>query len=423
MPMSLAFQERLFPRLPELIDFFGTPFHIFDERGIIVTGENLKNDFREIPGFQEFFAVKALPNPAILKIMRRLGFGLDCSSPSELMLARRNGFRGEDIMFSSNDTSVELFKLALADDGCILNIDDITMIDRVPKFPELICFRYNPGERRTGNQIIGIPLEAKYGLRHDQIIEAYKRALARGAGRFGLHTMIISNERDYRYMVETVRMLLEVMGMVTESLGIKFEFFNISGGVGIPYRPEDKLFDMPALAREAKVLMEKFEQKYRYLPRLFTEFGRYMTGPHGVLVVTVINRMSKYREYVGVDTSTMSANPRPAIYETAYHHITVIDPAGSPKRGHEETVDVVGPLCENNDKFARQRLLPKTKVGDIMVQHDTGAHSPAMTGNYNGWTRPQELLLCLDGSVELIRRAETVEDLWATYNFKPKILK
>jgi diaminopimelate decarboxylase len=423
MPMSSAFQEKLFPRLPEIIDCFGTPFHIFDERGILETGENLKNVFREIPGFQEFFAVKALPNPSILKIMLKMGFGLDCSSPSELMLARRSGFRGMDIMFSSNDTSVELFKLALADGGCILNIDDISMIDKVPEFPDLICFRYNPGERRTGNQIIGIPLEAKYGLRHDQVIEAYKRAIARGARRFGLHTMIISNERDYRYMVETVRMLLEVMGMITEFLGIKFEFFNISGGVGIPYRPEDKPFDMPALAREAKTLIRKFEEKYGYLPRLFTEFGRYMTGPHGVLVAMVINRMSKYREYIGVNTSTMSANPRPAIYETAYHHVTILDPRGKPRQGGEEVVDVVGPLCENNDKFAKQRLLPKAGVGDIMVQHDTGAHSPAMTGNYNGWTRPQELLLRVDSSVELIRRAETIEDLWATYNFKPKILK
>jgi diaminopimelate decarboxylase len=421
--MSPAFQESLFPSLPGIIEYFGTPFHIFDERGIIETGENLKNDFRDIPGFQEFFAVKALPNAAILKIMRQLGFGLDCSSPSELILARRNGFRGEDIMFSSNNTSVELFKLALADGGCILNIDDISMIDNVPEFPDLICFRYNPGERRTGNQIIGIPVEAKYGLRHDQVIEAYKRAKARGARRFGLHTMIISNERDYRYMVETVRMLLEVMEMLISALGIKFEFFNISGGVGIPYRPEDKPFDMPALAGEAKKLIRGFERKYGYSPGLFTEFGRYMTGPHGVLVATVINRMSKYREYVGVNTSTMSANPRPVIYETAYHHITILDSKGRPKHGHQEMVDVVGPLCENNDKFAKQRLLPRAEAGDIMVQHDTGAHSPAMTGNYNGWLRPQELLLRTDGSVELIRRAEALEDLFATLNFELKILK
>ena len=423
MPMSLAFQNRLFPRLPDIIGYFGTPFHIFDEQGIMDTGEKLKADFSTIYGYQEFFAVKALPNAVILKIMKKLGFGLDCSSPSELVLARRNGFRGEDIMFSSNNTSLELFKLALADGGCILNIDDISMIDKVPVFPELICFRYNPGERRTGNQIIGIPVEAKYGLRHDQVIDAYKLAIKRGAKRFGLHTMIVSNERNYQYMVETVKMLLDIMGMVTQSLGVKFEFFNISGGVGIPYRPEDKSFDMPVLVKEAKTLITAFEKQYGYLPRLFTEFGRYMTGPHGALVATVLNRMSKYREYVGVNTSTMSANPRPAIYESAYHHITILDPQGKPRQGGEEVVDVVGPLCENNDKFARQRLLPGAEIGDIMVQHDTGAHSPAMTGNYNGWLRPQELLLRADGSVEMIKRAETFDDLFATQSFKSKILK
>jgi diaminopimelate decarboxylase len=423
MPMSSAFQQRLFPRLPEIIEYFGTPFHIFDEQGILETGAYVKNCFREIQGFREFFAVKALPNTAILKIMHRMGFGVDCSSPSELMLSRRNGFRGEDIMFSSNNTADDLFKLSQADGGCILNIDDISMIDKVSEFPELICFRYNPGERRTGNQIIGIPVEAKYGLRHDQVIDAYRLAVKRGAKRFGLHTMVISNERNYLYMVETVKMLLEIMEMVSESLGIKFEFFNISGGVGIPYRPDDKPFDLPALAGEAGTHISQFKRKNEYSPRLFTEFGRYMTGPHGALVATVINRMSKYREYIGVNTATMSANPRPAIYESAYHHITILDPKGNIRRGHEETVDVVGPLCENNDKFAKQRLLPRAETGDIMVQHDTGAHSPAMGGNYNGWTRPQELLLQADGSVALIRRAETIDDLFATLNFKPRILK
>ncbi len=423
MPMSQAFQDRLFPALPEIIKHFGTPFHVFDEKGIIETGADLKRNFQDIAGYREFFAVKALPNPSIIKIMKKLGFGLDCSSASELILARRNGFTGEDIMFSSNDTSDALFRLALADGGCILNIDDISMIDRLPEFPERICFRYNPGERRTGNQIIGLPVEAKYGLRHDQVLDAYKMAIKRGAKRFGVHTMIISNERNYLYMVETVKMLLDVMDMVISALGIKFEFFNISGGVGIPYRPEDKPFDMPALAGETKALVRNFQQKHGYAPRLFTECGRYVTGPHGALVMTVINRMSKYREYIGVDASTMSANPRPAIYETAYHHITVLDPSGRPRRGNEEVVDVVGPLCENNDKFAKQRRLPRASIGDIIVQHDTGAHSPAMGGNYNGWTRPQELLLRTDGSVELIRRAETLDDLFATLKFKPKILK
>jgi diaminopimelate decarboxylase len=423
MPMSTDFQKRLFPKLPEIIGYFGAPFHIYDEQGIRATSAKLKDDFREIHGFQEFFAVKALPNPAILEIMRSMGFGLDCSSPSELVLARRTGFPSGDIMLTSNNTSSELFELARADGGCILNLDDISFIDRVPEFPELICFRYNPGERRTGTEIIGNPVEAKYGVRHDQVVEAYRKAIARGARRFGLHTMIISNERGYHYMAETVHMLIGVMEMVTEALDIKFDFFNIGGGVGIPYHPEDNVFDMPALAREAEVSLTEFNRKYGYVPRLFLESGRYMTGPHGVLVANVINRMSKYREYIGINASTLSANARPAFYQSAYHHITILDPQGRPRQGGEVLVDVVGPLCENSDKFARERLLPKTEVGDIFVQHDTGAHSFAMTGNYNGWLRPQELLLHSDGSVELIRRAETLDDLFKTLNFTPKVLK
>jgi diaminopimelate decarboxylase len=423
MPMSSAFQERLFPRLPEVIDRFGTPFHVLDEPGIVETGEKLKADFRGVEGFQEFFAVKALPNPAILDIMRRLGFGLDCSSPAELVLARRAGFPADHIMLTSNNTSAGLFRLAGEDGGCILNLDDISLIDRVPDFPELICFRYNPGERRTGTAIIGSPVEAKYGVRHDQIVGAYRRAMARGARRFGLHTMIISNQLDYRYMVETVRMLLEVIEMVSSALNIKFEFFNIGGGIGIPYRPDDRPFDMPALAAGAAALLEEFAQKQGYRPKLFMESGRFMTGPHGALVASVINRMSKYREYIGINASTLSANARPAFYETAYHHVTILDAAGRPRSGGEEVVDVVGPLCENNDKFARQRLLPKTSVGDIFVQHDTGAHSLAMAGNYNGWLRPQVLLLRTEGSVELIRRAETMEDLFTTLKFEPKVLR
>ena len=423
MPMSKAFEERLFPRLPQIINYFGTPFHIFDEQGIIDTGNNLKQSLIDVKGFKEYYAVKALPTPAILRIMKKLEFGLDCSSPSELVLARKNGFRGEDIMFSSNNTTEDIFEMAMADGGCILNIDDITMIDKVKEFPELICFRYNPGERRTGNELIGIPVEAKYGLRHDQVIPAYRAAIKRGARRFGLHSMIISNERNYHYMVDTVHMLLDVIEMVSKELNIKFEFFNISGGIGIPYRPEDIIFDMPSFVKETKARLQKFEQRKGYTPRLFMECGRFITGPHGVLVTTVTNRMSKYREYVGVDAATMSANPRPAIYEKAYHHITILDPSGKPKHGGEEIVDVVGPLCENSDKFAKQRLLPKTDVSDIMVQHDTGAHAPAMGGNYNGWLRPQQLLLRNDGKVELIRRAETMDDLFDTLKFEPKVLK
>jgi diaminopimelate decarboxylase len=422
MPMSQDFEERLFPRLPQIKEYFGTPFHIFDEKGIFENGNKLKQSFAGVPGFQEFYAVKALPTPAILQIMKKLGFGLDCASPSELVLARKNGFYGEDIMFSSNNTTADIFEAAEADGGCILNIDDISMIVQVKNFPELICFRYNPGERRTGNELIGIPVEAKYGLRHDQVIPAYRAAIKRGARRFGLHSMIISNERNYHYMVETVRMLLDLIEEVSQELKIKFEFFNISGGVGIPYRPEDTPFDMTAFVIETKNLLQNFAQRNGYTPRLFMECGRYVTGPHGVLVATVTNRMSKYREYVGVDAATMSANPRPAIYG-AYHHITILDPQGKPKHGGEEVVDVVGPLCENSDKFAKQRLLPKTAVGDIMVQHDTGAHAPAMGGNYNGWLRPQQLLLRTDGTVALIRRGETTDDLFATLKFKPKVMK
>ena len=269
---------------------------------------------------------------------------------------------------------------------------------------------------------MGNPVESKWGVRHDQIIEAYGLARNRGVRRFGIHTMIISNELGYEYMVETVRMLLEVMEMVSEALDIRFEFFNIGGGVGIPYRPEDKPFEMQTLAGEAAVLLREFEQKNGYAPRLFMECARYITGPHGALVTSVINRMHKYREYVGINASTLAANPRPAFYQAAYHHITILDPEGMPKRGEEEVVDVVGPLCENNDKFAIQRPLPRAEGGDILVQHDTGAHCYAMAGNYNGWLRPQELLFHSDGNVELIRRAETMDDLFATLKYERRVL-
>ncbi len=422
MPMSLSFQERLFPALPGIIGHFGTPFHIYDEKGIVESAEQWKSLFRDIRGFKEFFAVKALPNPTMLKLFKSLGFGLDCSSISEIILARQCGFAPKDILLTSNNTSDELLHLALADGGCILNLDDISLIDKVPAMPEMICFRYNPGERRSGTVFIGNPVEAKYGLTHDQVIDAYRLAKERGAKRFGLHTMIISNERDYLYMVETVKMLLEVMERVSGALGIKFEFFNIGGGVGIPYRPEDKPFDMPGLAVESGKLLKDFEKRNGYVPKLFMECGRYPTGPHGVLVASVVNIMPKYRKYIGVDVATMSGNPRPAIYG-AYHHITMLSPDGKPRQGNEETVDVVGPLCENTDKFAVQRMLPQTEIGDIMVQHDTGAHSRAMGGNYNGWLRPKELLMRTDGSVELIRRQETLDDLFATFSFEPDIFK
>ncbi|ALC15559.1 diaminopimelate decarboxylase [Desulfuromonas soudanensis] len=415
MPMSESFKSRLFPAVEEIAAHFGTPFHLYDEAGIRATGEELKKAFAGIEGYREYYAVKALPNRRILQLMKEMGFGFDCSSIPELILARELGATAEDIMFTSNNTSDEEFAFAAADGGCILNLDDITLIDKVPApFPDLICFRYNPGPRRTGNLIIGNPVEAKYGISHEQVVEAYRRAQKRGARRFGLHTMVASNERDYTYMVETARMVLSLAETVEDALGIRFEFVNIGGGFGIPYKPEDHGLDLPAMSAEIGALFAAFRAKHGYAPKMYMESGRFMTGPHGVLVTRAINHKDIYRKYVGVD-ACMSALMRPALYGS-YHHIDVIGKEQSPKT---EVYDVVGSLCENNDKFAVQRELPKVDEGDLLVIHDTGAHGHAMGFQYNGRLRPMELLLRTDGSVEMIRRAETVEDYFATYNFSP----
>jgi diaminopimelate decarboxylase len=417
MPMSAGFEKRLYAILDRVVAHFGTPFHIYDEIGIRQTGEAVKKAFAQVPGFREYFAVKALPNPRILAIMREMGFGFDCSSAPELMLGRRVGARGEDLMFTSNNTDRREFEAAARDGGCILNLDDISLVPKVPQFPELICFRYNPGPRRTGNAIIGNPVEAKYGLAHDQVVEAYRRAIGRGAERFGIHTMVVSNERNYGFMIQTVAMLFELIEWVSRELGIRFEFMNMGGGLGIPYRPEDSPLDLAALGSEVTKLFRRFMDAHGYAPRLYMESGRFMTGPHGALVVTAINRKNIYRTYIGVD-ACMSALMRPGMYG-AYHHITVPQKNGQPLAG---PVDVVGSLCENNDKFAIQRELPPIADGDLLVIHDTGAHGHAMGFNYNGKLRPQELLLRCDGSVELIRRAETVEDHFATLTFQPDVL-
>ena len=423
MPMSVSFERRLFPYLAAIARHYGTPFHIYDEKGILEAGERLNRLFSRVPGFREFFAVKAEPNLTILRLMfEKLGFGFDCSSIPELVMARMLGAKPSDIMFTSNNTTLAEFEVALADGGCILNLDDTTMVEKVPGMPELVCFRYNPGPEREGTEIIGKPEEAKYGLRSDQLIDAYRRANELGARRFGLHTMVISNERDYRYMVETITMLLRKVEEITLELGIQFEFINIGGGIGIPYRPEDSPFDLDALAQEAQVLLSRFRGSHGYTPRLYMESGRSVTGPYGVLVTQVVNKMSKHREYVGVD-ACMSSLMRPAMYD-AYHHITVIGPDGKVRKGEQQTVDVVGSLCENNDKFAKQRLLPPVQEGDLLVIHDTGAHGIAMGFNYNGRLRPKELLLRSDGTVELIRREEQVEDYLRTMvDFEPETLK
>jgi diaminopimelate decarboxylase len=413
MPMSTSFQDRLFPHLKKIAAHYGTPFHIYDEAGIRATSEGLKEAFAGIDGFREYFAVKALPNLRILELMQELGFGYDCSSIPELMMSRQVGGRGDDIMFTSNNTSQEEFAAAAEQDGCILNLDDISLISKVPKFPELICFRYNPGPRRTGNVIIGHPEEAKYGVTHEQVVEAYRQAQARGAKRFGLHTMVASNERDYTYIVQTAVMLLELVAMIGKELDIRFEFVNIGGGLGIPYRPGDQGLNLPAMAKEITELFAAFKREHGYAPHMLMESGRFITGPHGCLVTTAINHKDIYRKYIGVD-ACMSALMRPALYD-AYHHISVVGKEHLPK---SEVYDVAGSLCENNDKFAVQRELPAIAEGDLLVMHDTGAHGHAMGFQYNGRLRPKELLLRTDGSVELIRRAETVEDYLATQTFK-----
>lgn len=414
MPMSAAFENRLYPRLAAIAEAFGTPFHIYDEIGIRETARRINRAFAGVEAFREFFAVKALPNPRVMAILAEEGFGFDCSSITELILARRVGAGPRDIMFTSNNTSAEDFRVAALDGGCRLNLDDLTLVAKVPRMPAEICFRYNPGARRTGNSIIGNPLEAKYGVAHDQIVDAYRAAMDRGAQRFGLHTMVASNERNADYMVQTVAMLLDIVALVSQALSIRFAFINMGGGLGIPYRPDEAPLDLESMAQRILDRLQRFETAQGYAPRLFMESGRFVTGPHGVLVTRAINRKDTYRTYIGVDAS-MTALMRPGMYG-AYHHITVPAKAGD---GHRQTVDVVGPLCENNDKFAIQRELPPIADGDLLVIHDTGAHGHSMGFNYNGQLRPRELLLRADGTVELIRRAETVADYFATLNFVP----
>jgi len=418
MPLSDDFKNRLFPVLKEISNHFGTPFHIYDEAGIRQTSRHLNQAFSGVEHFREYYAVKALPNPAILRIMKEMGFGFDCSSITELLMSRQLGSSGDELMFTSNNTSQEEFAVAAADGGCILNLDDITLIEKVDSMPETICFRYNPGAERDGNTIIGTPLEAKYGVSKDQIFDAYQQARDRGAKRFGLHTMLASNELNYTYMVTTTKMLLDLVEELQRALDITFDFINIGGGMGIPYMPDVPPLDLDAMAKEITELFTAFKSRHGYMPALYMESGRYITGPHGALIVTAINRKDIYRTYIGVD-ACMSSLMRPALYG-AYHHIDVL---GKDKNDMQETVDVVGSLCENNDKFAIQRQLPAIVDGDLLIIHDTGAHGQSMGFNYNGKLRPKELLLRADGTVEMIRRAETNEDYFATLNFSENILK
>ncbi len=413
MPMSDSFKNRLSRILPRIVETFGTPFHIYDQKGIEETCTALFQAFPSSFGFQEYFAVKALPNPDIMALLRKKGCGFDCSSPAELVLAQQAGATGEQIMFTSNNTTQEQFAAAMKL-GAIINLDDISLLEKLPKMPGLICFRYNPGPVRGGNSIIGKPEEAKYGVSREQIFSAYQMARDRGAVRFGLHSMMASNELNPAYMTDTVTMLLELVASLYEQLGIQCEFINMGGGLGIPYKPDDPPFDLDGMAEQIIEGLEAFREQNHFVPKLFMESGRYVTGPHGVLVTRVVNHKHIYRDYVGVDAS-MSALMRPGMYG-AYHHIHI---HGKDSDKDLKMVDVTGSLCENNDKFAIARPLPETCEGDILVIHDTGAHGHSMGFNYNGHLRPQELLLTTQGQVRRIRRAETLDDYFATLSFEP----
>lgn len=410
-PFTKSFIEKIIKKYP-------TPFHIYDEKAIRETAKNFSKAFEWVPGgFKNYYAVKANPNPYILKIVKEEGMGVDCSSMTELLLAEKVGFKGEDIMFTSNDTPANEFKKA-KELGAIINLDDISHIsflEEAAGLPDLICFRYNPGPSRKheGNVIIGDPKQAKYGLTKEQLFDAYKIMKKKGIKRFGLHTMVVSNELRNNAFLETAEMIFDLVIGISKKIGIKFEFVNLGGGVGIPMKPEQAAVDLNYVSKNIQKLYEQKIAKNGLGPiRIVMECGRAITGPYGYLVTTVLHLKHTYKDFVGVD-ACMANLMRPALYG-AYHHETILGKENKPKT---HTYDVTGSLCENNDKFAIDRKLPKVEIGDIMVIHDTGAHGYAMGFNYNGKLRSAELLLKQDRSVKQIRRAETADDYFATLDF------
>jgi diaminopimelate decarboxylase len=407
-PFPLEVVERIADTMP-------TPFHLYDEKAIVANARYIKEAFSWAPGFKNYFAVKACPNPVIMDLLHREGFGSDCSSLPELVLSEKTGITGEEIMFTSNDTPAEEFREAKRL-GAIINLDDISHIaylDEAAGMPEHICFRYNPGDARSGNVIIGQPSEAKYGLTRDQIVEAYRLARDRGAARFGLHTMVASNELDPEYFIETGRMLFELAVELKNKLGIRLEFVNLGGGIGIPYKPDQEPVDLQRVSDGIRSWYEKLVVPAGLDPlKIVMECGRVVTGPYGYLICRVRHVAEKYKHYVGLDAS-MANLMRPALYG-AYHHITVL---GKEEQKADKVYDVTGSLCENNDKFAIDRALPEVKVGDLVAIHDAGAHGHAMGFNYNGKLRSAEILLKDHETIQLIRRAETMDDLFATLRF------
>ena len=403
-------------QLSEIVERFPTPFYLYDEGAIRANAKRIARAFSVFPGFKEHFAVKALPNPFVLKVLADEGLGADCASLPELVLARRAGMSGEDVMFTSNETPAHEYAFARAQ-GAVINLDDITHIDYLEKacgVPELVSCRYNPGPLKDGNVIIGRPEEAKYGFTREQLFEGYARLREKGARRFGLHTMVASNELSGDYHVETARILFELAVDLKRKIGIRLEFVNAGGGAGIPYRPEEQELDIEYVARGMRRAYDEIVVPAGLDPLgLRLEWGRIVTGPYGWLVTTAIHEKAIYRRYVGLD-SCMSDLMRPGMYG-AYHHVSVPGKDDAPRT---ETYDVVGSLCENNDKFAVQRQLPRIDVGDFVVIHDAGAHGRAMGFNYNGKLRCGEVLLRPDGTLMRIRRSETMEDYFATIDFE-----
>jgi diaminopimelate decarboxylase len=402
-------------QVARIIEKYPTPFHIYDERAIRENARSLNRAFAWAPGFKEFFAVKATPNPYIMKLFRQENIGADCSSLPELLLAKACGIIADNIMFTSNDTPAQEYVKA-RELNAIINLDDISHIPFLEKYagiPDTLSLRYNPGPLRSGNAIIGNPAEAKYGFTREQIFEGYAILKKKGVKRFGLHAMVASNELDPDYFVENARMLFELAAELTREAGVKIDFVNIGGGIGIPYRPEQNAVDINAAAEGIRRVYETIIAAHGLHPlAIFMECGRFMTGPYGWLVSTVLHLKNTYKQYVGLD-ACMADLMRPAIYG-AYHHLTVLDRENAPAAC---IYDVTGSLCENNDKFAIDRKLPEINVGDIVAIHDTGAHGHAMGFNYNGKLRAAELLLRENGEVIQIRRPETVEDYFATIDF------
>ena len=375
--------------------------------------KNNKEAFSWNKGFKEFFAVKATPNPTILRILKEEGCGTDCSSLTELMMSDKLGFTGDEIMFSSNDTPAEEFVLAKKL-GATINLDDFTHIDFLEKtagIPEKICCRYNPGGTFSiSTTIMDNPGDAKYGMTKDQIIEAYRILKGKGVKRFGMHAFLASNTVTNDYYPVLARTLFEVAVEIKEKTGVKLDFINLSGGVGVPYTPDKEPNDILAIGEGVRKVYEEI-----LVPAgmgdvaLYTELGRFMLAPYGHLITTAIHEKHTHKEYIGVDACAVNLM-RPAMYG-AYHHITVLGKENEPC---DHKYDVTGSLCENNDKFAIDRMLPKIDMGDVLVIHDTGAHGFAMGYNYNGKLKSAEVLLCEDGSTKLIRRAETPDDYFAT---------